>query len=63
MELLDTYLKSRNNNLLWHEEDDLILSKIKDINSPELRLFNRIKGEKNVKKRIAYLGLNFKFLQ
>ena len=62
MELLDTYLESRNENILWHEKDDLILSKIKDSSSPELRLFNRMKGEKNVKKRIVYLGLNFKFL-
>lgn len=50
---LDKYVETRDARLLWSEEDDKILAK----GGVELQVLKKYRGEKEIQKRRAYLGI------
>ena len=50
---LDKYVETRDNRLLWSEDDDKILVK----GGVELQVLKKYRGDKEIEKRREYLGL------
>lgn len=51
---LDRYIETKDQRLLWSEEDDQVLLR----GGVELQVLRRYRGDKDVEKRRAYLGIS-----
>ena len=58
---LEKYLLSKDRNMLWETEDDLVFKNLRSVKDLNYRLLLRYKGKKNIQDRIQFKNIKLNF--